>query len=85
MESIYVWLNITAEGMPSTSKIMFIGKENKCVEWVRNATFADIKSALRAELKNGFWFRFRNGIMKCRLQAGSGETKTEKTFRVHIK
>lgn len=85
MSSPYVWLSITAEGMPTSSSIMFIGKENDCVNWVRRATYEkDIRPKIRHELKNGFWFRFRKGVLNCRLTAGDGPTRIERKFNVKV-
>lgn len=86
MGNIYVWLQITAEGMPSSSTIMFIGKENECVEWVRGATYErDIRPTIRHQLKSGFWFRFRNGVLNCRISAGEGPTRIERKFNIKVK
>lgn len=80
--SPYVWLTITAEGMPTSSSIVFIGKPSECAEWVRNATYErDIRPKIRYELKNGFWFRFRKGILNCRLSTDGIERK----FNINVK
>lgn len=86
MANIYVWLTITAEGMPESGSIMFVGKENECINWVRNATWKrDIQPKIRHELKKGFWFRFRSGVLNCRLTAGEGLTRIERKFNVNVK
>lgn len=80
--SPYVWLNITAEGMPSSSSIMFIGTEAECIEWVKRANYErDIRPKIRHELTKGFWFRFRHGVLNCTLVAGQIERK----FNVNVK
>lgn len=85
MANIYVWLDITAPGMPTSSSIMFIGKENECVEWVRNATYArDIRPKIRYELTHGFWFRRNFDVLNCKLTAGEGATRIERTFDIKI-
>lgn len=78
----YVWLDLSAERCPGTSSsIAFIGKECDCIEWVRNATYKkNIRKKLLYELREGFWFKFRPSEVKCRLSAGEGATRIERTF-----
>ena len=72
--------------MPTSDSIMFIGKESECIEWVRKATYErDIRPKIRYELRKGFWFRFRNGVLNCRLTAGDGETRIERKFNINVK
>lgn len=86
MSSPYVWLKITAEGMPTSDSIVFIGKPEQCVEWVKRADWKrDIMPVIRYELRNGFWFRFRNGVLNCTLVAGENETRIERKLKVNVK
>lgn len=85
MANIYVWLKTTAEGMPSCSTIMFIGKESECVEWVRKYNYErDIRPTIRHQLTEGFWFRRNFDVLNCTLTAGEGETRIERKFNVRI-
>jgi hypothetical protein len=86
MANCYVWLSIKPEGLPSVSSIMFIGKEELCIDWVRRATYhSAVRPKLMHELKGGFYFRNSPERIECRLTAGEGDTRIEKNFTINFK
>ena len=87
MSSPYVWLNMKTDcGGVSSAQIVFIGREPECVEWVKRADWKrDIMPVIRYELRKGFWFRFRNGVLNCTLVAGENETRIERKLKVNVK
>lgn len=83
MANCYVWLSIEPEGLPRMNSIMFIGKEELCVEWVRRATYKqNISPKIRHELHDGFYFRNKPAKIHCRLTAGEAETRIERNFNI---
>lgn len=82
MESIYVWMNLRSiDGRGGeSSRIIFIGKEKDCIEFVKSVKWTTIKNEFKKSYMT-FWSMLKPERMECRISAGSIERK----FLVNIK
>lgn len=86
-QNIYVWMDLRSSDNRGgkSSRIVFIGKENECIEFVRCAKWSTLKREF-GKAYNAFWTMMKPEQMICTVSAGrKGINRIEKSYTVNIK
>lgn len=86
-QNIYVWMTLrSSDGRGGeSSRIVFIGSEESCISFVREAKWDTIKPEFKAAY-NIVWRMLKPSIMHCTISAGrEGINRIKKSFTITIK
>lgn len=86
-QNIYVWMDLRSSDNRGgkSSRIVFIGKENECIEFVKSANWSTLKREF-GKAYRAFWTMIKPAQMICTVSAGrKGINHVEKSYTVNIK
>lgn len=83
MANIYCWMNVSSpECTTTSSSIVCIGNESKCVDFCKDATLDTIRKDVQRMVN--LFSRLKVQRLEIQLHAGEGETEVFKNFHVQI-
>ena len=85
-QNIYVWMTLrSSDGRGGvSSRIVFIGSEESCISFVREAKWDTLRPEFKAAY-NISWRALKPSVMRCTISAGrEGVNRIEKSFTINI-